>query len=42
MYSMLLACLKDPMAKVARVINAVAEARDGAAPAAEEAAPAAE
>ncbi len=42
MYSMLLACLKDPMAKVARVINAVAEAREGAAPAAEEAAPAAE
>lgn len=38
MYSMLLACLKDPVAKVARVIQAVADAKGGegeAAPAAE-------
>lgn len=37
MYSMLLACLKEPVAKVARVIQAVADAKGG-----EEAAPAAE
>lgn len=42
MYSMLLCCLKEPVAKVARVVKAVAEAKDGAAPAAEEAVPAAE
>ena len=35
MYSMLLACMKEPVAKVARVIQAVADARDEAAPAAE-------
>lgn len=37
MYSMLLAMMKEPVAKVARVIQAVADARDGgeAAPAAE-------
>lgn len=38
MYSMLLACLKEPVAKVARVIQAVADAKGGegeAAPAAE-------
>lgn len=37
MYSMLLACMKEPVAKVARVIQAVADAQGG-----EEAAPAAE
>ena len=37
MYSMLLACMKEPVAKVARVIQAVADAKGG-----EEAAPAAE
>ena len=42
MYSMLLCCLKEPVAKVARVVKAVAEAKEGAAPAAEEAVPAAE
>lgn len=36
MYSMLLACMKEPVAKVARVIQAVADAKGGeAAPAAE-------
>ncbi len=36
MYSMLLACLKEPVAKVARVIQAVADAKGGEeAPAAE-------
>lgn len=36
MYSMLLAMMKEPVAKVARVIQAVADAKDGeAAPAAE-------
>lgn len=36
MYSMLLACMKEPVAKVARVIQAVADAQGGeAAPAAE-------
>ncbi len=35
MYSMLLACMKEPVAKVARVIQAVADARGEAAPAAE-------
>ncbi len=36
MYSMLLACMKEPVAKVARVIQAVADAKDGgAAPEAE-------
>lgn len=36
MYSMLLACMKEPVAKVARVIQAVADSKDGeAAPAAE-------
>ena len=29
MYSMLLGCIKAPIGKVARVINAVAEARNG-------------
>ena len=42
MYSMLLWCLKEPVAKVARAVKAVAEAKEGAAPAAEETAPAAE
>ena len=42
MYSMLLCCLKEPVAKVARAVKAVAEAKEGAAPAAEEAVPAAE
>lgn len=42
MYSMLLCCLKEPVAKVARVVKAVAEAKEGAAPTAEEAVPAAE
>lgn len=37
MYSMLLACMKEPVAKVARVIQAVADAKGG-----EESAPAAE
>ena len=36
MYSMLLACMKEPVAKVARVIQAVADAKGGDA--AEEAA----
>ena len=36
MYSMLLACMKEPVARVARVIQAVADAKDGgAAPEAE-------
>jgi large subunit ribosomal protein L10 len=35
MYSMLLACMKEPVAKVARVLQAVADARGEAAPAAE-------
>lgn len=35
MYSMLLACMKEPVAKVARVIQAVADAQGEAAPAAE-------
>lgn len=30
MYSMLLCCLKEPVAKVARVVKAVAEAKEGA------------
>ena len=36
MYSMLLACMKEPVAKVARVLQAVADARGEAAPAAEQ------
>lgn len=35
MYSMFLCCLKEPVSKVARVIKAVADAKEGAAPAAE-------
>lgn len=32
MYSMLLCCLKEPVAKVARVVKAIADAKEGAAP----------
>lgn len=35
MYSMLLGCIKEPVAKFARVVQAVADAKEGAAPAAE-------
>jgi len=35
MYSMLLGCIKEPVAKVARVIQAVADSKGEAAPAAE-------
>lgn len=35
MYSMLLGCIKEPVAKFARVLQAVADSKEGAAPAAE-------
>lgn len=35
MYSMLLGCMKEPVAKFARVVKAVADAKEEAAPAAE-------